>query len=81
MHIFTCYALSFSLSYPIFVYFQETLANCPSQTGAAGTGLTVGIIVSIFFIVLLVVAIVGWFWYAYKNPTTRSGMWLMEVRV
>ncbi|XP_064648318.1 plexin domain-containing protein 2-like isoform X2 [Lineus longissimus] len=59
---------------------KEDLANCPSKAGRAGAGLTVGIIIAIFLIVLLVVGVVGWFWYAYKNPTTRSGMWLMEHR-
>lgn len=40
----------------------------------------VGIIVIVVIVVVLIAALAGWCLYAYKNPNTSSGLWLMEHR-
>ena len=39
----------------------------------------VGIIVVVIVVVVIVLTVGGWIFYAYKNPTSKSGIWLMEV--
>ena len=40
---------------------------------------TVVAIVVVVLAVALVAAVGGWFLYAYKNPGSKSGIWLIEV--
>lgn len=51
--------------------------NYQAEQGAQAVG---GIIGIVLVLVILIGAIVGWFVYAYRNPTSASGMWLMEHR-
>ncbi|XP_071158422.1 plexin domain-containing protein 2-like isoform X2 [Mytilus edulis] len=55
--------------------------SCSEMQRQKNTQQAVGGIIGIVLVLLiLIVAIVGWFVYAYKNPTSASGMWLMEHR-
>ncbi|XP_076094788.1 plexin domain-containing protein 2-like isoform X1 [Mytilus galloprovincialis] len=55
--------------------------SCSDMQRQKNTQQAVGGIIGIVLVLLiLIVAIVGWFVYAYKNPTSASGMWLMEHR-
>ena len=38
------------------------------------------IVIVILALVGLLGSVAGWVYYAYTHPTSRSGMWLMEVR-
>jgi hypothetical protein len=42
-------------------------------------GANIGAIVGIFLLVFIILGAAGWFWYAYRYPTTASGMCLMTV--
>ena len=44
-----------------------------------GSGFNVGGTIAIILMVFLLILVVSWFVYAYKNPTSRSGMWLIDV--
>ncbi|XP_064647514.1 plexin domain-containing protein 2-like isoform X2 [Lineus longissimus] len=46
--------------------------------GKAGTN--VGAIVAVILLVFIIFGAGGWFWYAYKNPTSSSGMCLMTAK-
>ncbi|XP_013384721.1 plexin domain-containing protein 2 isoform X4 [Lingula anatina] len=50
----------------------------PQANSASGTIAVVLIV--IFIIVILIIGTVAWLYYAYKNPTTRSGQWLIKHR-
>ena len=39
----------------------------------------VGVVIVVIVIVIVVLVVGGWIFYAYKNPTSKSGIWLMEV--
>ncbi|XP_052095558.1 plexin domain-containing protein 2-like isoform X4 [Mytilus californianus] len=55
--------------------------SCNEMKKEKNTQQAVGGIIGIVLVLLiLIVAIVGWFVYAYRNPTSASGMWLMEHR-
>ncbi|XP_063421293.1 plexin domain-containing protein 2-like isoform X4 [Mytilus trossulus] len=55
--------------------------SCSEMQRQKNTQQAVGGIIGIVLVLLiLIVAIVGWFVYAYRNPTSASGMWLMEHR-
>ncbi|KAK2184049.1 hypothetical protein NP493_285g00000 [Ridgeia piscesae] len=40
----------------------------------------VGILFAVFMLLIVVGALIGWVVYAYRNPNTRSGQWLIEHR-
>ncbi|XP_074658690.1 plexin domain-containing protein 1-like [Tubulanus polymorphus] len=54
--------------------------GCAKQNNKTCPANMIGVVVGIFIIVFVVCIVVGWVWYAYRNPTSRSGMWLMEHR-
>ena len=43
-------------------------------------GISAGAIVGICLLLVLVIGIVAWFLYAYMRPTSKSGLFLIEVR-
>ena len=58
---------------------------CISVAGAAlSTGAVIGIAVSVFAVLLLLILVVGLcigiIMYGYKNPTSPLGLFLIEVR-
>lgn len=56
---------------------QATSAPGSSQGSSSSK---VGIIVVVIVVVVIVLTVGGWIFYAYKNPTSKSGIWLMEHR-
>ena len=42
-------------------------------------GALAAVILVVLIVVGLIVAIVAWFVYAYKNPNSKAGRWLIEV--
>ncbi|XP_064613560.1 plexin domain-containing protein 2-like isoform X4 [Liolophura sinensis] len=54
--------------------------KAPLTKRGDGIGFPPGAVIAIIIIVALVIGIGGWLFYAYRNPTSPSGMWLMEHR-
>ena len=50
---------------------------------AAGGGhhaVTVGVVIAVLFLLVIVIVTVAWAVYAYHNPNSKSGQWMIEVR-
>ena len=43
-------------------------------------GAVAGVVIVVLALVALIGFVVGWVVYAYRNPNTSSGRWLIEVR-
>ena len=42
-------------------------------------GIGAGAIVAIFIVLVLVISVVAWCFYAYRHPTSKSGLFLIDV--
>ena len=53
------------------------VSGTEQQKGSGGIG--AGAIVGIFIVLILVIGIAAWCVYAYHNPTSKSGLFLIDV--
>lgn len=59
---------------------RSTISSQTSKPESSHSSSKVGVAIVVVVVVVLVAALGGFFLYAYRNPTSKSGIWLMEHR-
>ena len=58
---------------------DKAIRNLPLNSGGGGTAAYAVVIALVLsLVVVMLVAMLGWVFYAYRNPTTRSGQILIR---
>ena len=60
-------------------WYQLSDERCLAGTEREKGGLGAGAIVGICIVLLLIIGMAAWCVYAYRNPTTKSGLFLIDV--
>jgi len=60
---------------------QTNAARLSLQSVTRSRDANVAAVILVTFLIVLIFALLAWVVYAYKNPNSQSGIWLIQVAV